>query len=141
MDAMIINGKKAQLVLYEYDFQNGPTEDVAALNRAGRRKLLRLLPLMETTGLPLIVEPSADSPEISEARRMYVVNVLSTELWCPDADSRVVVQPPPAAGISGVEAIEIDRKQLETTRSQGISFSGFDSSGFDTPTTQVFGGR
>ncbi len=141
MDALIISGKRAQLVLYEYDFQNGPTQDLAALNNAGRRKLLRLLPIMETTGFPLIVEPTADSPELSEARRMYVVNVLSTELWCPDADSLVVVQPPPSTGIRGVEAVEIDRNQLETTRSQGISFSGFDSSGFDTPTTQVLGGR
>ena len=131
MDLQTQNGQRARLVMYEYDFENDPTRDRAALNPAGRRKLERLVPILETTGLPIVIEPSTDYPSISESRRMHVVNVLESELYFSNAIAQVEVKNSPSLGLRGVEAVAIDRSQLNTTRSQGTNFSSSGgSSGF-----------
>lgn len=143
MDMQIDNGKKARLVMYEYDFENDPGRDQAALNAAGRRKLERLVTVLETTGHPLLIEPSEDYPGIAESRRMHVVNVLETEMYFSNAHAQVAVKGAPTLGLRGVEAVEIDRNQINLTRSRGTAFSSTGgstgSSGF-SPTSSSSGG-
>lgn len=145
MDLQVMNGQQAQLVLYQYDFVHAPNVDVTQLNRAGRRKLERLVSLLQTTGLPLIIEPSDISPDVTEARRMQVVNVLESELWYAGADAQVVVRKPPSSGIRGGEAIIIDRNRLGTTRTQGApgssNSSGFSPSNFGSSGAGFSGAR
>ncbi len=140
MDLQIANGQRARLVLYDYDFENAADRDRAMLNAAGRRKLDRLVPVLESTGFPLIIEPSGSGEGLSESRRNHVVNLLENEMHFPIASEQVVVRDPPSAGLRGVEAYEMDRNQLSRTRSQGSGSSsdsssrsgtsGFGTSGF-----------
>ena len=130
LDRQIDQGKKARLVMYAYDFENDPSRDQAALSPAGRRKLERLVAVMESTGHPLIIEPSREYPSITESRRMHVVNVLESDLYFSNAHAQVVVRSAPGSGLRGVEAVEIERNQVNTTRSQGTTFAAGRSSGF-----------
>ena len=119
MNVQIANGQAAQLVLYRYDFQDAGGPDPSVLNRYGLSRLERLLPRMESCPWPLIIEPVPDHPEISHARRLHVLQWLSTKMGAPINDGRVVVAYPPAAGLSGVEAIEIDASLIQQTRTKG----------------------
>jgi hypothetical protein len=119
-NAQIFNGMKAQQVLYQYDFENGPTDDQTRLNWAGRRKIIHLLPTLESTGVPLTVERVAGQPDVSEARRLNVVSFLQSHLGVPIADDQVVIGSAATPGIRGVEALEVNRNQLQTTRAQGV---------------------
>jgi hypothetical protein len=119
MEVQVANGLAAQLVLYRYDFQDIDDPNPSALNRYGLRRLEGLLPLLEACPWPLIVEPEPDHPDISETRRLHVLQLLATKLCTTVDDGRVVIAEPPPAGLAGVEAIEIDRSLMEQTRTQG----------------------
>ena len=119
MDVQIANGQAVQLVLYRYDFHDVGNTDPSVLNRHGLSRLERLVPLMESCPWPLIIEPVPGHPEISQARKLHVLQWLSTKMRVPINDGRVVVAYPPAAGLSGVEAIEIDASLIQQTRTKG----------------------
>jgi hypothetical protein len=114
-DAQIANGRAALLVLYRYDFQDGAD----ALNVRGERQLGKLAAMLADGACPLIIEPQPGHPEISEARRLYVLARLSTLAGVPISEDRVVVAEPPASGFSGVEALLIDQTMLQQTRERG----------------------
>lgn len=119
----IANGRAAQLVLYRYDFHDDQRADASALNRFGQRRLRRLIPLLQGCSWPLIIEPVPGHLELAEARRQYVLQCLSVKMQVPMDESRVIVADPPAAGLSGVEAVLVDKSLIEQTRSQGAETS------------------
>lgn len=126
-DAHIRAGHRARQVLYRYDFENRRGADRSRLNRFGRAKLRRLAEMMEFTGEPLVIQDVPGERSLSESRRAHVITVLQTQLGLPLSEDRVVVSAARMPGLHGVEATEIRRNQLQTTRSQGIVTSGFQS--------------
>ena len=125
--AHINAGRSAQQVLYHYDFQNDPRADPASLNRFGRAKLRRLARSMEFTGAPLIIQHVPGNLALSEARRSHVIEIFQSRLGVPLYENQVVISAAQLPGLRGVEAAEIRRNQLQTTRAQGIIASGFQS--------------
>lgn len=122
----IYNGNRARQVLYHYDFGswNG---DPSRLNIYGLRKLRRMVPLMEATGAPIIVQSVPERPALAEARRSHVLEVLQSRLGVPVDENQIVVGVPPVPGLEGFEAMEIYANQVETLRSQGADEGGFQS--------------
>ena len=117
-DTHVAIGQSRQLVMYCFDFYHGPSEDHTKLNEAGRRKLLRLLPFVETTTEPIVVQHLPGLPQLAEGRRMAVLLFISQKLGVPISENQVVVAPV-AEGLWGEEAQAIYRTQLQTLRSQG----------------------
>ena len=87
---------------------------------------------METSPSPLVIEPTPRNSELDEARKVHVMEFLSTCAGFDISNVQIVIQTPNYAGLNGVEAIEIDNNRLETLRNRGESFPGstLDSSGF-----------
>lgn len=100
----VANGVAAQMVLYRYDFVPGR----AMLAPAGKRKLVRMAPVLAQTPFRLIVEPSRSEPDLDDARRGNVIRTLA-QLAYPLPDEQVVVASPPARGMNGTEARRVQQ--------------------------------
>ena len=135
-DAHIVNGYEALQVLYHFDFYNGPQQDASQLNAAGRRKVARLLSYVNMTGKPILVQHTPHQVGLAEARRSNVVAYAQGSLGGSIDDSQVIVGAPPRDSLRGVEAAEIDRNQLQTTRNQGTAGGAGGLSGQTTGSSQ-----
>ena len=116
LTAQIAEGNRARSVVYLYDFFDPSTEQRSQLNPAGRRKLAKLTS-SGWNGLPIMVQPVANHPELSEARRAAVETYLVSQLGY--SGSQVVLQEPDHMGLRGVEAEAMDRNRLQNTRTFG----------------------
>lgn len=117
MNAQVANGQAAQLVLYRFDFHDGATGPVAALNPYGRKRLRKLAGLLWASPLPLVIEASPyDDEQVHVARRLAVLEELAKILPEAVPPERVVVAELDDPGLAGEEAELVYRNLLEQTR-------------------------
>lgn len=118
MHTHIASGQQTRLMLFQYDFVNDPAQDLSQLNAAGQRKLARLASLLQQAG-NVGLEPSRFGASITAARRSAVADYLAGTLGIPMSAEQVEVRQPESSGLRGVEAIVIDRAQIQNTSAQG----------------------
>jgi hypothetical protein len=99
---MVANGEAAAMVLYHCDFVCG----TSTLNLHGRDQLTRIACMAAGNAAPIIIERSPDAPGLAEARRAAVLNILALNN-VPVPPERVLVGPPIAHGLSGVDAMQL----------------------------------
>lgn len=128
METQISNGDAAEMVVYDYDFLPGQ----ASMSRRGRIQLSRMVPLLQSTPHPLIVQWTPDKPGLAEARRQIVLGELQ-KLSFPVPDERVIVSEPPSRGLDGLDAVPT---HLRLMQQQSGSVSG---AGAGTGTAGDFG--
>jgi len=115
----VANGQAARMVFYHYDFVDGTSR----LNVRGRDKLARVGTLLPTNFSPIVVERTTKQPGLDESRRAALVNVLAQGSF-PVPAQRVVIGPPIADGITGLEAFAIFGNQLSGIASGGSLAGG-----------------
>jgi hypothetical protein len=123
----VANGEAARMVLYQYDFEEGTDR----LNHRGRQQLAKIAAMMPENFNPLVIEWSPDAPALDEARRVAVLTELGRGPF-PVVPERVVVGPPVAYGLQGVEAELVYQNLLQQTQSRGTLLqpsTGFTSAG------------
>ncbi len=106
------NGIAARMVLYDYDFQRGG----AHLTARGQEELARITALAMHNPFPIVIERTLGDHGLADARRFTVVVEISRHAM-PLPAERIVVGPPPANGLSGVEAVLIYETMLGQTKS------------------------
>lgn len=127
MQQQIYNGERTRFTLYNYDFSDLGSADPSQLNRAGRAKLAKLVTPTGARSFvahQIVVQPVLDNPSLSQARRVAALQFLTSRLGVDYGDNQVILAEPDYRGLRGVEAVEIDRNQLQNTRSFGTLGSG-----------------
>jgi hypothetical protein len=111
----VANADAAFMVLYQYDFVDGGT----ALNVHGQDKLARIAALLPRNFAPVVIERLPCAPGLAEARRLAVLDELAHGPF-PVPPERVVVGPPIAGGLNGVDAAHVYENLLIQTQRQGV---------------------
>jgi hypothetical protein len=114
-DTHVANGEAARMVLYQYDFVPGGE----GLNYRGLDRVAQIQALLPRNAFPVVIERTPDCPPLAEARRVAVLNALGHGPF-PIPPERVLVGPPIALGLQGVEAEVIYRNQINVIRSYGV---------------------
>jgi hypothetical protein len=115
----IFNGLTDQMVLYHYDFRDGPGTKTE-LNYRGLQQLSKLVEVAQQTGLPLVIEKTDNNSSLDKSRRQAVLTKLE-QLQIPYASEMVVVAEIPAAGLNGEESSLIYQNLIQQTRDRGGS--------------------
>jgi hypothetical protein len=115
----VANAAAARMVLYDYDFVPGG----AALNYRGRDRLAQIQAMLPCNGFPVVIERTPDCPPLADARRLAVLSELAHGP-VPTPAERVVVGPPIAIGLQGVEAEIIYSNLLRQTANRGLPAGG-----------------
>jgi hypothetical protein len=136
MNAQIVAGKREQMVLYEYDFEQqvdgSPTAKVKATSLP---HLERVAVMMLQTGAPLLIERTGNIG-LDNRRRTLVVQQLAT-IGLTTNPSSVISGHPLAPGQSGVEAeIQFRSRTIQAIRGSQAPAS---SSGNDAATGRLPG--
>jgi hypothetical protein len=103
----VTNGNAARLVFYHYDF----VDDGPQLNVRGRDKLARLAKVLPASFCPVVIERTPEAPGLDERRRGIVLAELADSPF-PVPAERVVIGPPPAAGMAGYESTIVYGNQI-----------------------------
>jgi hypothetical protein len=101
------------------------------LNPRGKEQLAKIAALLPANFFPVLIERTADGPELDEARRQVVLDELLRGPF-PVPMERVVLGDPLGKGLRGVEAELIHQNLLLQTQTRGtlgglgsnISFPG-----------------
>jgi hypothetical protein len=112
IQTQVANGVAARMTLYDFDFERGGTR----LNYRGRDRLRQIAALLPHNEFPVVLERLPFAPDLAEARRLAVLNELA-EMAPPD---RVVVGPPLAVPLRGVEASAIYDNLLRSVETYGV---------------------
>ncbi len=124
---LVANGSAARMVFYHYDFVDGS----AQLNVRGRDKLAKISQLLPATFFPVVIERTPATPGLDVQRRATVLAALSDSRF-PIPPERLVIGPPIAHGLMGVEADVLFYNQLYSLSQGGAGIGGFSGSqGFD----------
>jgi hypothetical protein len=126
MRAQIGNAAVARMTLYDFDFVQGRSQ----LNYRGRDRLRQLAGRLTATQYPLVVERLPLDPTLATARRAAVLEEL-TAMGLKVPPDRVVVGPPIAVPLRGVEAEGIYATLMIQTNSAGFQ-PGLNSAGGGT---------
>jgi hypothetical protein len=126
------NGTAASMVFYDYDFIPATEQ----LNLKGRDKLTRIVAMLPTNFYPVVVERTPRVPGLDERRRLALLSLLAQGPNTVPGE-RVLIGPSIANGLSGREALVVDRNLLNQTLTGGnalgfgapVAGSGYDSSG------------
>jgi hypothetical protein len=110
---MVANGEAAAMVLYHCDFVCG----TSTLNLHGRDQLTRIACMAAGNAAPIVIERTPDAPGLAEARRAAVLNILALNN-VPVPPQRVLIGPPIANGLSGVDAMQLYFYSLRNTATQ-----------------------
>jgi hypothetical protein len=95
----VLNGLEDQMVLYRYDFLDGPDETATQLSPRGKQQLRKFSEMMERCGLPITIEKDGDAA-LDESRRHRILQQLRQ--WDMAASGeQVVVKRVPTVGIGG----------------------------------------
>jgi hypothetical protein len=113
------NAQAGHLVFYHYDFDDGTSR----LNLRGQDKLAKLGLYLPTTFSPVVVERTPKEAGLDESRRLALVNALGRGSF-PVPEERVVIGPPIANGMMGMEAASIYNNELNSIRSGGAITGG-----------------
>jgi len=112
-------GRAARLALYEFDFIPGSEE----LRPRGLQQLARIAQWIPSTPGEVLIEPSAHGPELDEARRARVWQLLSgTPGGVPPEGVRVAR--PSVSGLDSVSGLIIEGTRREQTSSRGMANGG-----------------
>jgi hypothetical protein len=122
------NGEAARMVLYQYDFV-GCT---AVLNPRGKQQLAKMAAMLSHNPFPIVIEHTPYAPTLGEARRQAVMAELAQAPF-PVPPERVVVGPPIANGLAGVEAERVYSNLLQRTQGGGALGGGGPQAGFVAP--------
>jgi hypothetical protein len=126
LNAQVMNGLTAQLVFYQYDFNNTPAPgasgaiDRAGLNYCGRQQLSRVAEMLTHLPLPRVVIETSRNPQIDEARRQTVIAGLSEAMGTQVPSEWVVIDEPPSNPLSGEEAVTVHDGLLRQTEQGGL---------------------
>jgi hypothetical protein len=115
IDLQVNSGIAAQMVLYQYDFQD------SALNARGRRQALRISEFARMVPAPIVIEPSGNEA-LDRARQIQVVAFLQQKVGFPDNPEAVVINHPSAAGITGEQGRLINMNLLQQIQSGGSTY-------------------
>jgi hypothetical protein len=110
----VANAAAARMTLYDYDFVNGSNQ----LNYRGKDRLRQIAALLPSHPFPVVIERLPFAPELAEARRLTVLNELGAVAPLPP--EQVVVGPPAAVPLRGVEAEAIYLNLLSSVLSRGV---------------------
>ena len=117
----IANGEAAMMVLYRYDFIPGTNQP----NAAGMERLNKIAAMLPRTPFPVIIEPVAGNPLLSEARQQQVIALLC-QLPFPFPPERVVLANAANKGLHGPDSELIYRNLEILTGSGGNLRTRFD---------------
>ncbi len=120
------NGLAARMVFYHFDFEDG----TCRLNLRGRDKLASVAASLPTTFLPVVIERTPTDPGLDQSRRSALLAQLGKGNF-PVPAERVVIGPPIANGMTGVEALVIYQRQLSNLSSGGSIGVAGGAAGFD----------
>jgi hypothetical protein len=115
----VANAEAARMVFNHYDFVDGTSR----LNVRGKDKLIKLGKYLPISFAPVVVERTPKEPGLDESRRTALASTLAQGPFRVP-DQRVVIGPPLADGISGVESILIYGNQLSGIASGGALGGG-----------------
>jgi hypothetical protein len=115
----VANGNAARMVFYHYDFVDGGTQ----LNVRGHDKLVKIAKLLPASFYPVVIERTPATPGLDEQRRGLLLAELAGSPF-PVPPERVIIGPPPAAGMTGYDAAVIYGNQLQTLQAGGASGVG-----------------
>ncbi len=113
----VVNGMHAQMVLYHYDFHEGPTPATATLNPHGLRRLHEMVVMLQSNLWPVVIQPTGN-PLLDSARRDRILELLREQTGAVP-EEWVVVREPHPVGLSGEEAVAIYWNLLQQTKSGG----------------------
>ena len=102
MNAQVMNGLAAQMILYRYDFLDEQGNEVVSLSRRGKAQLDKIVKRWETYGSPIVIEPTRHE-QLDQQRRDEVLRQVS-EWGIQVEPEMVVVGRPNPAGLAGPEA-------------------------------------
>jgi hypothetical protein len=135
MKVQVDNGEAAQMALYHYDF----VACGSALSPRGKDQLCKIAAMLPHNFYPIVIERTVDNPALAEARRLAVLQELAGGSF-PVPPERVVVGPPLARGLDGIEAVIVHDNLLRQTQAQGTiaglgggSIGGTVGLGFNAP--------
>ena len=106
--------------LHDYDFNC----NTAQLNLRGKDRLLWIAGQMGHVHCPIVIERTPDAPGLAEMRRTTILNELTALLSVPVPPEMVVVGPPRAIPLNGVEAEILYFNLLQQTRGAGAATAG-----------------
>ena len=129
--AQIANGEAARMVLYDYDFVEGTDK----LNPRGRHQLSKIAGLLPKNFFPVVIETTPKVPALAESRRLAVLRELG-QGPLPVPTERVIVSPPPANGLQGVEGRRVYENLLQQTTKKG-AYGATSGAGALIPPTNV----
>jgi hypothetical protein len=115
----VANGEAARMVLYHYDFVDGSE----LLNLRGRDKVAEIAGLLGHNFFPIVIERTPTCPQLAEARRVMLLNELA-QCSFPIPPERVVIGPPIANGLRGVEAEVVYQNLIGQTQIGGSPTAG-----------------
>lgn len=115
-------GEAARLVLYHYDF----VQDENGLTPRGKYQLAKMISMLSRCECSLVIQQTADEPELDEARRVAVLTELAQRGLSLSAD-RVIIGVPSVKGLQGIEAQSVNRNFQQNTESRGGSLRGSNS--------------
>ncbi len=118
MDMQIANGDRADMMLYEYDFEPGS----AVLTVRGRREIRKLHQKLTATGNPLLIQETPGHPQLAAARRAAVLADLE-RIGMPVPPELVLVSEALTRGLDGPDA-EIVHERLLQQQSGGAPGAG-----------------
>jgi hypothetical protein len=130
----VANGAAARMTLYDYDFLRGGDQ----LNVRGKDRVRQLAALLELNPFPVVVERMPYAPGLAEARRRAVLAELAAVMPRVPAE-RVVIGPPIAVPLQGVEAELIYQNLLLQTGTVGNLPGTGAGPGTETTTTGTVG--
>jgi hypothetical protein len=108
------NALAARMTLYDYDFLCGQDR----LNVRGKSRVREMGLLMARSPFPLVIAHVPGAPALAEARRLAVLNELALA-HLPVPPERIIIAPPIAHPLSGVEADLLYLNLLQQTQDRG----------------------
>ena len=116
LSAQKCSGAAARMVLYDYDFLPDARNDILSLR--GQQQLAKYARMAVACGHPIIIAATPGMPQLNEARRLYVTDLLQ-RIEPSASPDWVIVGRPKAVGLRGEEAIEIDINNIGATQQRG----------------------
>lgn len=129
----IAEGRRSQMVLYQFDFRISDGASAAELNDRGHAELDRMVHMMGVCPSPIVIEYTPGAPHLDAQRQAFVRHELQRR-GVPATGDHVLVGRV-ERGLMGVEAIQIYNNLLRQTQMRGAGMTT--ESGGEAPTMGV----